>query len=463
MVLQTVRQIDFPPPRCYIVNIMNTFDNIAAPATGIGGAVSIIRISGPDALLIGKKVWQGKRKLDYAHRRQMLLGSVGLDSALSVYMPGPHSYTGDDVVELHCHGGQSAANNALKLVFEAGCRLAEPGEFTFRAFVNGKLDLTQAEAVNDVITAGSDLAFKVAEKQLAGALSRKLDELYDELNELRAECESHLDFPEEELSWDAEVPEKIECLGRRIKALYDTRDIGGALRDGVELVLAGRPNTGKSSLLNLLLGFERAIVSAIPGTTRDTVEAHTVIRGLPVKLTDTAGLRDSFDPIERLGVERSRKSIASAHVTFYLLDASGEDLEAEIAEMNLTDSPNRIAVWNKRDLAPERVLPGIPGPVVTVSAVTGEGIDSLKDAFARIVADSPRPATPEVAVNARAARLLEEAGSYLPEAGERFREEDFELAAIGLRSAMNRIGEITGKTIEPDILDNIFSRFCIGK
>lgn len=442
---------------------MNTFDNIAAPATGIGGAVSIIRISGPDALAIGRSIWRGRTPLSAEHKREMLLGRVGVDSALAVYMPGPASYTGDDVVELHCHGGQSAADQALRLAFDAGCRLAEPGEFTFRAFVNGKLDLAQAEAVNDVISAGSDLALKIAAKQLEGVLSHKLEAVYAELNELRAECESRLDFPDEELAWAPDVPGRLDDLIRRLRELYDTRGIGGALRDGIALVLAGRPNAGKSSLMNLLLGYDRAIVTPIPGTTRDTVEAQTVIRGLPVRITDTAGLRESADPIEQMGVERSRKSIAAAGVTFWLLDASGPDLGAEVAEMERARPVNRIAVWNKIDLAPERGLPELPGPSVRISARTGEGVDELLGAFARTAADSPRPAVPEVAVNARAARLLEEALELLPEATACFRAEKFELAAAGIRTAMNRVGEITGKTVEPDILDNIFSRFCIGK
>ena len=442
---------------------MNTFDNIAAPATGIGGAVSIIRISGPDALAIGRKVWHGRTPLSPEHRRKMLLGRVGVDSALAVYMPGPASYTGDDVVELHCHGGQSAADQALRLAFDAGCRLAEPGEFTFRAFVNGKLDLAQAEAVNDVISAGSDLALKVAARQLDGALSRKLERIYDELNELRAECESRLDFPEVELAWDPEVAAKLDDITNRLRELYETRGIGGALRDGVELVLAGHPNAGKSSLMNLLLGYDRAIVTPIPGTTRDTVEAQTVLRNLPVRITDTAGLRESSDPIERMGVERSRKSIATAGVTFWLLDASAPDLEAEVAGMEQAHPAHRIAVWNKIDLAADRKLPEISGPVVRISVLKEEGINELLDAFAAATAGSPRPAPPEVAVNARAARLLEEALHLLPEAAAQFQDGEFELAAAGIRTAMNRVGEITGKTVEPDILDHIFSRFCIGK
>lgn len=442
---------------------MNTFDNIAAPATGIGGAVSIIRLSGPDALAVARNIWRGKRSLGPEHKREMLLGHVGADSALAVYMPGPASYTGDDVVELHCHGGQAAADNALRLAFDAGCRLAEPGEFTFRAFVNGKLDLAQAEAVNDLISAGSDLAFKTAAKQLEGVLSRRLDAIHEELNELRAECESRLDFPEEELAWDPAVAEKLDALTVRIQEIYDTRDIGGALRDGVSVVLAGRPNAGKSSLLNRLLGYERAIVTPIPGTTRDTVEAAAVLRGLPVRLTDTAGLRESADPIERMGVERSRKSLATAGVTFWLLDAAAEDPAGEVAEMERSGAVNRIAVWNKSDLVPDRELPGVSGAAVRISALTGDGVETLLETFARMAADSPRPAVPEVAVNARAAQLLALALEPLPEAAQRFREQDYELAAAGIRTAMNRVGEVTGKTVEPDILDHIFSRFCIGK
>jgi len=442
---------------------MNTFDNIAAPATGIGGAISIIRISGPGALAVGRAVWRGARTLGPEHKREMLLGRVGADSALAVYMPGPASYTGDDVVELHCHGGQAAADNALRLAFDAGCRLAEPGEFTFRAFVNGKLDLAQAEAVNDLISAGSDLAFQTAAKQLEGVLSRRLDAIYEELNILRAECESRLDFPDEELAWDPETAEKLDSLVRRIREIHDTRGIGGALRDGISVVLAGRPNAGKSSLLNLLLGCERAIVTPIPGTTRDTVEAATVLRGLPVRLTDTAGLRESADPIEQMGVARSRKSLAAAGVTFWLLDAAAPDLAGEVAEMERSNPVNRIAVWNKIDLAPDRELPAVTGRTVRISAKTGAGVETLLETFARVAVHSPRPAVPEVAVNARAAKLLAEALEHLAGAAERFRAGEFELAASGIRTAMNRVGEVTGKTVEPDILDHIFSRFCIGK
>ena len=443
--------------------MMNTSDNIAAPATGIGGAISILRISGPDALAIGNRVWHGKTPLSPANARTMLLGHAGSDSALAVYMKAPASYTGDDVVELHCHGGAATADALLRLLLSSGCRMAEPGEFTFRAFVNGKMDLVQAEAVADVIGAGSEQALNVAERQLAGSLSRRLDALWGTLNELRAECESHLDFPEEELAWDPDVAAKINAVAAELGSLLETRELGATLRDGVSLVLAGRPNAGKSSLLNRLVGYDRAIVTAIPGTTRDTVEVSTVLRGLPVRLTDTAGLRRSDDPIEQEGVERSRRSIAATRVTFWLLDASAEQLDEELAELEHSAPPGRIAVWNKIDLVPDRELPELPPPVVKLSAKTGAGLDSLLDAFAAAAVHDPHPAEPEVAVNARHAALLREALELLPEAVRNVESGDFEIASAQLREARRLVGAITGRSVEPDILDHIFSRFCIGK
>ena len=443
---------------------MNTTDTITAPATGVGGAVTIIRVSGPDALACAGKVWQGKIAIENAKPRRMYLGKVGGDPTLAVYMKAPASYTGDDVVELQCHGGAVAADSVLRALLDAGCRMAEPGEFTFRAFVNGKLDLAQAEAVADLINSGSKGAMLLAERQLAGTLSTKLNEVWDKINHLRSECEARLDFPDEELDFDQNLSEQIADLKDKITKLISTREAGARLRDGVDVVLAGRPNAGKSSLLNQLAGFDRAIVSSIPGTTRDTVEQECVLCGIPVRLTDTAGLRDSDDPIEAQGIERSRRSIASAQVTFWLLDASSDDIADELAELEKSSGVNTIAVWNKYDLVPDRVLPETALPACRISAVNGDGIDTLLDCFKSIITGNGEQAIlPESAVNARMADALERAFAALERADEQLEMEDFELAACDLADAAYSVGETTGKTASCDLLDEVFHRFCLGK
>ncbi|MCQ2353150.1 MAG: tRNA uridine-5-carboxymethylaminomethyl(34) synthesis GTPase MnmE [Victivallaceae bacterium] len=441
---------------------MNTTDTIAAPASAVGGAVTVIRIAGPDALKVGNTVWQGKSPLGNDCVRVMKLGKIGLESALAVYMKAPASYTGDDVVEIQCHGGAAAADCALRKIFAAGARCAEPGEFTFRAFVNGKLDLTQAEAVSDLISASGDAAFQLAARQLDGALGKKLGKLYDTLQKLRSECEARLDFPDETLDFE-EFPENFNLAEKEISELLATRDISDKMRNGIEVVLAGKPNAGKSSLLNYLLGYNRAIVSDIPGTTRDTVDAETVLRQIPVHLVDTAGLRETSDPVEQLGVRRSRDSIKLAQVTFFLLDATGDDPADEIACFNEIAAPNAIAVWNKIDLVPDRELPEIVSPAVKISAATGEGIESLLDAFAEKVFGSRHFDVPQVALNSRCAALLEEAKGNLDAAIARFQEGDFELAAEELAFAGRQVGMAVGKTVDPDILDEVFRNFCIGK
>ena len=445
---------------------MNTTDTIAAPASAVTGAVAVIRISGPDALAAAKQVWRGRSALDAPENiRKMLLGKVGDAPTLAVYMKGPHSYTGDDVVELQCHGGAAAAHAVLASVLGAGCRMAEPGEFTFRAFVNGKLDLVQAEAVADVVRSGSDAALKLAENQLAGRLSEKLERLYQYINVFRSECEARLDFPDEELDFSSGVPEALTDARKLTDELLATLPAGAALRSGVNIVLAGRPNSGKSSLLNLLAGRDRAIVSDIPGTTRDTVECDAVIRGIPVHLTDTAGLRDSADTIEKLGVERSRRSIAAAQVVLWLLDLASPELEAETEEL-LRSAPNgTVAVWNKLDLAPGETPPELPAkfPVVCISAKTGENLEGLYDAVMRQLFSAAKPELPEIALNARAGRELEKTHTALEAAAKQFAEGNYELAAEESARAAHAIGVVVGRHADPDLLDEVFRNFCIGK
>ena len=440
---------------------MNTQDNIAAPATAVGGAVNIIRLSGPDVLDIANKIWQGK-PLSKNNARKMLLGKIAGDQALAVYMKAPASYTGDDVVEFQCHGGAAVADAVLRCVLSAGCRLAEPGEFTCRAFINGKLDLLQAEAVSDIISSGSDAALKMAEKQLDGVLSTKINELCAELDFLRSECEARLDFPDEELDFDNSAAERIGAVARRFEELLATHQAGAVLRDGVKVALAGKPNAGKSSLLNKLLGFERAIVSNIPGTTRDTVQEQAVLRNIPVHLTDTAGLRDSNDPIEKLGIERSYQTISSAEVTFWLLDASADDIAAEAASFDAS-APGVIPVWNKCDLVRNRELPELPVPAVKISALKDDDFNALLDVFEERVLSVSRHAPPEVAVNARSAAQLELAIPHCEAARQLFEDGCFELAAHELATAAHAAGKIIGRNADPDLLDAVFHRFCLGK
>ncbi|MBU8902495.1 MAG: tRNA uridine-5-carboxymethylaminomethyl(34) synthesis GTPase MnmE [Victivallales bacterium] len=452
---------------------MNTEDTICAICTGVGGAISIIRIAGSDALKVGQKIWQGQIKLDSKNARKMLFGKIILndknigDSALAVYMPAPNSYTGGDVVELHCHGGSLATKQTLNTALQAGARAAEAGEFTFRAFVNGKMDLTQAEAVCDLITAHSDMALHLAEGQIQGKLSASIGELREQLLDILAESESRMDFVGEDLDWtnDSVFIDKLEDIGAKITELLESGREGIVLRNGIRVVLAGKPNSGKSSLLNLLLGFDRAIVTQLPGTTRDTLEESANLRGIPVTLVDTAGIREATDLIEGIGIDRSHQSIKQAQVVFWLLDASVKDIDAEIAEMNThtVDKENLIAIWNKADLAEKKILPELPCPSVKISVLKSLGIDDLLDLLEKAVWEFPHSEEPEIAVNARHSKLLEDAIEALPGALMNLGDSDWELAAVHLRSAISALASITGEESDPDILDNIFSRFCIGK
>ena len=452
---------------------MNTVDTIAAVATAPGGAINIVRISGDNALSVAQNVWRGRRSLCKSNARVMLYGLIGDpgEPALAVYMPGPHSYTGEDVVELHCHGGAAVIRRTLDAVLhQNNVRSAEPGEFTMRAFINGKLDLAQAEAVGDVITASSDATLNLALRQLEGSLSNTVNDIREQLLLLASDCESRLDFPDEELDFDDNsiLLEKLNSARSSLQHLIASAHAGAVLRQGVRITLAGKPNAGKSSLLNALLGIDRAIVSSIPGTTRDTLAESAVLRNIPVEITDTAGLRDSDDEIEALGIERAKAAIKQSQIVFYLLDASAEDLELEAAEFKQNLSGNfqqTIAVWNKLDLAPERVLPEIAEvKTVKISAQTGKNLDDLLDIFEQTVwqGDGNGADTP-AAVNARHLALLQTAESMLEPAENEITAGNWELASANLRLALVEVGKIVGETVEPDLLDEIFSRFCIGK
>ena len=441
---------------------MNTLDDtICAMATAAGGALAVIRISGPDAFSLAAPCWSGAQSLADLPERRLCLGAFkgneGMidPNCIAVRMPGPHSYTGEDVVEFHCHGGAVCARAVLRQLLKCGIRHAEPGEFSRRAFLNGKMDLTQAEAVADMIAAGSDAALKLAGRQLSGEIGRLINESETKLNDILAEVEAILDFPEEEIDFRSaqSIADDIKAQIALIEKLSATKDEGEIMRGGVSLVIAGAPNVGKSSLLNRLLGRDRAIVSDIPGTTRDTIEANVQFRGIPFRLVDTAGIRqDSSDAVEEDGMERARTAAGDADLVIWLSDAASPQ---KWPGWNVRGTV--LSVYNKVDLCEDRPAG------LCISALTGEGMDELISAMENAVLGKCQHCDSDIAVAARHAALLDKAAASLRMALEPLQDETWELAAVGLRSAIMSLGKITGKTATPDILDAIFSRFCIGK
>ncbi len=447
-------------------------DTIAALASAVGGAVAVVRVSGPSAVAVATAAWRGKRPLSAAVPRCLTLGTVldndgaVIDHCLAVRFEAPASYTGEEMVEIHGHGGALSAREILLRILECGARHAEPGEFTKRAFINGKMDLTQAEAVADIINAHSTMALRLANRQLDGLLGRQVAELYQHLIFIRGEIESRLDFPDEELDW-LPVPAlvlRLETVREQAERLLASRREGEILRQGIRLVIAGSPNVGKSSLLNAILGRDRAIVTHIPGTTRDTLEELAHIRGIPVRLIDTAGLREAEDLVERTGIERSLATIREAQVLLWMFDASVP--AADQAWPQAEHTVPIIPVGNKIDRvsALATAPPGNLGNPVYTCAVTGDGLERLFDAIERVVWATPHWQEPEIAVSARHATLLQRACQDISDAVTCIeQEQEWELAATALRSAAEAVGRINGQTAAADILDTIFARFCIGK
>ncbi len=443
-------------------------ETICAITTALGGAVGIIRVSGDDAVTVCGRLWHGRQPLENIPPRMMALGEVRdaagavLDAeCLVVVMPGPHSYTGEDVVELQCHGGALCVRLVLEALLVADCRMAEPGEFTRRAFLNGRMDLTQAEAVEDVIEASSASALRMAGRQLKGELGRRVNAVYDALSAMLAEIESRLDFPEEELDW--RPPEEMaDELGRQrieLEEMLATRRAGEILRGGLGLAIVGCPNVGKSSLLNRLLGRDRAIVTDIPGTTRDTIEEHVSVKGIPLRIIDTAGIREGGDVIERTGMERSRESAEAADIVLWMFDATKPYSDQAWPEWDIRGE--LLLVANKIDAAPQAPL---PPEAIAVSAKTGEGMERLYAAIERLAGVSAAlDSAGDVAVATRHARLLEDALGAFANVPRLMSAGEWELAAIGLRGAVGALGRIVGRAVEPDVLEAIFSKFCIGK
>ena len=452
-------------------------DTIAAIATPLGeGGLAVIRLSGPEALPVAERsfvpVGKHSRKPTEATTHTIHYGKVTragktVDEVLCAVMRAPRTYTREDIVEITCHGGILSAKTVLDTVLENGARMAEAGEFTKRAFLNGRLDLTQAEAVADLIHSQTELALTAANEQLAGKLSQRINQLRDDLMDALAHIEAHIDFPEEDISPDTK-DQLINRMERGIAfmdELLSTANEGQILRRGIRAAIVGRPNAGKSSLLNQLLGHDRAIVSPIPGTTRDTIEETANVRGLPVVFVDTAGLREGRDEIELEGIRRSRDSLSKAEFILHVLDASQPLTEEDEKYFAEFAGKKRILVRNKMDLPRKLELPALAVPSPEVCCLTGQGIESLKDAIKSLVwSGEIKTEMLQVMVNARHQDALRRAREATSRTLDALRADlTLDLVAVDLHIAVNAVGEIVGKTATEDLLDSIFSQFCIGK
>jgi tRNA modification GTPase len=446
-------------------------DTIAAISTPFGeGAIAVIRISGPRAVAIADEIFSSKKKAGELAPRVQQFGKIAdgahvIDDALLSVHRAPASYTGEDVVEINCHGGILVTRRVLDAVLARGARLAEPGEFTQRAFLNGKMDLTQAEAVMDLIRAQTDLALRAAAEQLEGRLGACVRAIRERLLDLLAHVEAFIDFPDEDIDPDtgAALLKNLDGVREEIASLLRTADQGKILREGVRTVIYGAPNVGKSSLLNLLLGYERAIVSEIPGTTRDTIEEVINLRGIPLRLVDTAGIRDdSVDAIEKEGMARTLKHIERADLVLHVADGSRPRSRVLWAAETGT-THKEILILNKRDLGEDASWQGVNG--VRISCRTNEGLDRLADEiFQRVMGGAVRVDDPGVAINARHQACLKNAAQFCDAAHAAIRDGvSAEFIAVELRAALDAVGEVVGKADSEELLGRIFSTFCIGK
>jgi tRNA modification GTPase len=454
-------------------------DTIAAVSTPPGdGGIGIVRLSGPDSFGITKKIFlaSGTAEPEYNRARSMRHGyiidpatSEKIDETLVTFMKAPRTYTREDVVEINCHGGMVVLKRIIGLVLKEGARLAEPGEFTRRAFLNGRIDLSQAEAVIDVIRARTDRAGKLAQQQLKGRLSYEITEQRDKVADLCALVEAHIDFPEEEV----ELPRKDEMLGsmrpviRNLAALVKSYDEGRRYREGAAMAIVGKPNVGKSSLMNALLKKDRAIVTELPGTTRDVIEEGLNMGGMPVRIMDTAGIREAHDLAEIEGVKRSLAAIEGADIVLAVFDGSGpaDDADAEVLER--TKEKKTICVINKTDISDPRFSITTLHQAVRISALNGEGIAGLTEKIIEALIGNKNDGGESADIlitNARHKQLLDRALESLKKAETTFAgEEPLEITALFLRECLDSLGEIVGLVTTEDILDRIFSEFCIGK
>lgn len=459
---------------------MKDFDTIAAIATALGeGGISIIRVSGDKALNIVSSIFKGKnsRGLEDIRPYTMRYGFIidketneVLDEVIVSFMKGPRSFTAEDTVEINCHGGIYATNRIFEEVIKSGARTAEPGEFTKRAFLNGRIDLAQAEAVIDLINSKTEIAMKSAVLQSEGRISTEINNLRQRLLGVIAHIEATVDFPEEDLEeiTSNQVTINLKKIIEDMNSLISTADEGKIIREGLSMVIVGKPNVGKSSLLNSLLMEKRAIVTDIPGTTRDVIEEYINIKGIPVKLVDTAGIRETEDVVEKIGVEKSKEKINEADLVVLMLDLSRELDDEDKEIINYMRDKKHIVILNKVDLEGKLNIDALnnidSNNIIRISAKTGEGIEILKEKIKSLVFSGEVNATEVMITNTRHKDALFKAREKCLAALNTLELGiSLDCASIDARGAWINLGEITGDTLEEDIIDKIFSEFCIGK
>ena len=455
-----------------------TEDTIVALATANGiGAIAVIRLSGPDAIVIANSVFKGKNLTKQAshtiHFGNIMDGDVVLDEVLASVFVAPHSYTRENVVEISCHGSAYIIESIIKLFIKQGARGAKPGEFTLRAFINGQLDLSQAEAVADLIAANSKASQQVAMQQLRGGYSSELKQLREQLVHFASLIELELDFSEEDVEFAnrGQLKQLVVNISKMISKLIQSFELGNAIKMGVNTVIAGRPNAGKSTLLNALLNEERAIVSHIAGTTRDTIEEVLNINGINFRLIDTAGLREATDTIEAIGVQKTLEKISQSALLLYVFDAqslTAAEVQTDIRSLQRPGVPV-LVIANKTDLLPDETLPAdfaLPGDIklIGVSAKQKQHIDDLEQAIYNAAIHGKLSTDETLVTNIRhleALQKTEDALTRVLNGIDNPIASDF--LALDIKQALHYLGEITGVVTTDDLLDNIFSKFCIGK
>ena len=456
-------------------------DTIAALVTAVGeSSVGIIRISGPEAVEIADRIYRGKSDLQKADSHTIHYGYVydwkqekKLDEALFLLMRGPRSFTGEDVVEVQCHGGMVVLKQVLQLILSAGARLAEQGEYSKRAFLNGRLDLAQAESIMDIVQAKTERGVDLALSQLQGSLSTMVKGLRADLLELIAFIQADIDYPDDDIErlTMTQQTQRVTNLKQQVQAVLQNAQKGKLIRDGLRVVIAGKPNVGKSSLLNALLGQERAIVTDIPGTTRDVIEEYINLNGIPLKIVDTAGIRETDNVVEQIGVEKAQQFMRNADLVLYVVDAGQGLTEQDFPMMAEIQHQPVIYLLNKSDVgidaAVRQQLQEVIGnsPVLEISAREKIGLDKLEQTITDLFFAGTLEVSQDILVtNVRHIQILEDSMAHL----DGFLQGiamglSVDFLVIDLQNAWEKLGKITGETVEEDLLDQIFSKFCLGK